>query len=211
MPIPNRTQLITDLQGIITSQLTNFQYRGGPSLHFYHRVRAVRQQHPSISSFLADNSALELVYATLVAWDMDGRGAKLQDYGDFCKNLRGAGQQLQAVEVALPNFTWTSRTAMISALESAYDSLTLMETNGRLVSNSKCLHFLFPAVCMPMDRRNTLTKIYGNGTYESKHKFLELINLAYDVVAGLSNPSQYHDTRWNTCDMKLVDNAIIIK
>jgi hypothetical protein len=84
-----------------------------------------------------------------------------------------------------------------------------MLTSGKLVSNSKTLHFVFPALCPPMDRTNTLKKLYGN-TGESKKKFLEVLDLAYDIIGGLQNPNQYLDQQWNTYETKLVDNAILL-
>ena len=84
-----------------------------------------------------------------------------------------------------------------------------MKTNGRLVSNAKCLHCVFPDLCLPMDRINTLQKLYGS-TYESPARFLEVLEFCYDVLAGIPNPQQYVSGPWNTYPTKLVDNAIFL-
>ena len=84
-----------------------------------------------------------------------------------------------------------------------------MKTSGKLVSNAKCLHYIFPDLCLPMDRTNTLQKLYGN-TYESAARFLDVLEFGYDVLAGIQNPQQYAHGSWNTCPTKLVDNAIIL-
>ena len=58
-----------------------------------------------------------------------------------------------------------------------------------------------------MDKKHTLQKLYGNQG-ESQLKFREVLELTYDAIAGIQNPQQYFDNQWNTCETKLVDNAI---
>jgi len=209
--IPNRNGVLSRIAGIIMGHIAqiNAVYRGGPSLHFYHRIMGLRRQYPCVSSFLSCDTCVEILYATLVSWDMNSRGAKMKDYADFKSNLQGNSAAFQAVETASAAFAWTNRVDVIQSLSTLYDSLALMKTNGKLVSNSKCLHFVFPDLCPPMDRTNTLKKLYGN-TGESKTRFLEVLDFSYDVIAGIQNPKQYLDTQWNTCATKLVDNAIIM-
>jgi hypothetical protein len=151
------------LTRIITNDVSriNTIYRSGPSLHFYHRILDLRRQHPSVASFLSSDNCIELLYATLVSWDMNGRGAKLKDYLDFKSNLMANMTAFQAVETAAPKFTWAKNREMLQALAALYSSLALMKTEGKLVSNSKCIHYLFPSYCLPMDRTNTLQKLYG--------------------------------------------------
>lgn len=133
----------------------------------------------------------------------------MKDYADFKNNLQINTRAFQAVETAANRFTWANRNAVVQALSSLYDNLMLMQSNGKLVSNSKALHFVFPDLCPPMDRTNTLQKLYGN-TAESRNKFLEVLEFAYDIIGGLQNPHQYLDQQWNTTETKIVDNAIIL-
>jgi hypothetical protein len=133
----------------------------------------------------------------------------MKDYPDFRNNLQANASAFQAVEAASVGFTWATPQGVVEALSCLYDSLALMQTNCKLVSNSKCLHFVFPSLCPPMDGTNTLQKLYGN-TMESKNKFLEVLRFAYEILAGIENPRQYLDNQWNTCETKLVDNAIIM-
>jgi hypothetical protein len=209
--IPNRPHALANVTGIITGRIAqiNAVYRGGPSFYFYHRIIGLRTQHPTVATFLASNTCIEILYATLVSWDMNSRGAKMKDYDDFRNNLRGNLNAFQAVEGASNGFSWANRNAVVHALSNLYDQLSLMQTNGKLVSNSKALHFVFPALCPPMDRTNTLQKLYGN-TAESKNKFLEVLEFSYDILGGIQNPQQYLDNQWNTSETKLVDNAIIL-
>ena len=140
---------------------------------------------------------------------MNSRQARMKDFTDFCTSLRDACRMLETVEATLPAFSLTNTDVTLSALGSAYQALSLMQSGGRLVSNAKCLHFMFPEVCLPMDRRNTLTKLYGN-TNESSGKFCEVLHIAY-AAAGRAQAWEKHvDDEWNTGAMKMVDNAIIL-
>ncbi|OPY86310.1 MAG: hypothetical protein A4E72_01699 [Syntrophus sp. PtaU1.Bin208] len=168
--IRNRQNVLEHLSSIITGNIAQFNdaYRGGPSLHFYHRIMDLRRRHPCVCSFLSCDTCIEMLYAVLVSWDMNSRGAKMKDYADFKNTLQANATAFQAVETASTTFTWTNRGAVVQSLATVYDSLALMQTHGKLVSNTKCLHFVFPTLCPPMDRTNTLQKLYGN-TSESKN------------------------------------------
>jgi len=211
--IPNRPNKLSQVTSIITGSIAQAnQFSGGPALHFYQRALGLRQQHPAVSSFLANNDCIEMLYALLVSWDMNSRGAEIKDYVDFRSNLQGNTAAFQAIETAAAGFKWTNRAAVVQSMSALYPSLALMKSNGRLVSNSKCLHCVFPDLCLPMDRQNTLQKLYGN-IYEGRpgpERFVEVLEFCYDVLAGISNPQQYVGGPWNTCPTKLVDNAIIL-
>jgi hypothetical protein len=133
----------------------------------------------------------------------------LKDYADFRGNINSNAAAFQAVEAASSSFSWTNRASVVQALVSLYDSLSLMKSGGTLVSNSKCLHFVFPGLCLPMDTVNTLQKLYGSVS-ESQARFVEVLEFSYDAIAMISNPQHYFDNQWNTCETKLVDNAIFL-
>jgi hypothetical protein len=94
-------------------------------------------------------------------------------------------------------------------LDKIYEKLNFMESAGRLVSNSKVLHFLFPYLLIPMDRNNTLMYLYNN-TSESKEKYLEIIDMSIELIQGNIHWIKYLDNNWNTTLPKMIDNAIII-
>lgn len=209
--IPHRQNVLAALTGIITGRIAqiNAVYRGGPSFYFYHRILDLRRQYPTVGAFLASTTCIEILYAALVSWDMNSRGAKMKDYDDFRNNLQGNINVFQSVEAAANGCTWANRSPVVQALADLYDRLSLMKTKKKLVSNSKTMHFVFPALCPPMDNTNTLMKLYGHSA-QSKKKFLEVLEFSYDILAGIQNPRQYLDNQWNTLETKLVDNAIIL-
>ncbi|HAD81637.1 MAG: hypothetical protein A2509_09765 [Candidatus Edwardsbacteria bacterium RIFOXYD12_FULL_50_11] len=140
---------------------------------------------------------------------MNSRGAKMKDYSDFKKNIQQNRDLFTETEKALELFSWSQNKDIIPYLKELYNSLILMETNSKLISNSKCLHFIFPKACLPIDGTNTLNKLYGN-TGESRNKFIEVHQFAWDILTEIANPKQYLDNQWNRSETKLVDNAIIL-
>lgn len=209
--ILNRDKALITIRNIIKTRIADINaiYRRGPSQHFYHRAIELRQRFPDVLTFLENDTCVEILYATLVAWDMNSRGAKMKDFCDFKSNLQKNRVAFEACEAASFTFSWENRTQMLDLLCTLYDGLALMETDGRLVSNSKCLHFIFPHFCLPMDGRNTLNKLYGS-THAPKTRFKEILDFSYDILQQLENPKQYLDNQWNRFETKLVDNAIIL-
>src|SRR5262249_23128492 len=108
--IRNRNNVLTQVTSIISTRIAqiNTVYRGGPSLHFYHRIMDLRRQYPCVSSFLGSDTCVEILYATLVSWDMNSRGAKMKDYPDFKNNLQVNIVAFQAVATASAAFSWTN-------------------------------------------------------------------------------------------------------
>ena len=173
----NKTeQIVATIKNRI-SEINEF-YRKGPDLYFYKRLYQVRNISSNIESFLSSDYHIELLYATLVSWDMNSRAAKMKYFDDFKTNIISCLNQFKQLEIFGKNDNKDAN-KLIPILRNTYENLSLMKTDGRLVSNSKLLHFLFPKLCMPMDKNNTLSYFYGNNTYESVNKYIEIIELSY--------------------------------
>ena len=209
--IPDRENKIKAIINTITSQIAdiNSRYRSGPSLYFYRRILALRRNCPKISTFLCIDYNLEILYAVLVSWDMNSRSAKMKYFDDFKSVLISCYPELEKIENELETFDVAQGDEILELLKNAFLKLELMETSGRLVSNSKCLHFLFPSLCMPMDGTNTLHYLYGN-TNESPKRYLDIIRFSFEVMQQSLQFDKYLDDRWNQSVPKLIDNAIIL-
>lgn len=186
----------------------NERYRKGPDLYFYRRLLARRKQAQDLPSFLQDDYNIELLYATLVAWDMNSRGAKMLYFDYFRGNILSCLDQLRQLESLLVS-NQNQRNDILQVLRTLYDNLTLMMSGGRLVSNSKLLHFLFPDKLTPMDRTNTLQYFYNN-TGESSNKFIEITNVAFDIMGMEENWAAHLDQMWNVSVPKMIDNAVLL-
>jgi hypothetical protein len=209
--IPNRESKIGAIIDTITSRISDFSllYRSGPSLYFYRRIIELRKKRQQISDFISDNYSLEILYATLVSWDMNSRGAKLKYFDDFRKSILSCLPELEAIEHAMRSRGSLPENKILGLLKSAFFSMALMQTSSRLVSNSKCLHFLFPSLCMPMDRTNTLMYFFGN-TNESVNRYLTIVSFSFDIIRQPVEFEKYLDNCWNQSVPKLIDNAIIL-
>ncbi|MEI8349872.1 MAG: hypothetical protein WCI77_06940 [Candidatus Omnitrophota bacterium] len=201
-----------EIKDTILHKIKDFNrvYRSGPDVYFYKRVLSLNKQAEKLSDFINDDYNLEIIYATLVAWDMNSRGARMKYFDDFKENILYLTSQFQKL--------WKKNLgevvdfeAILNVVSDVYDKLHIMKTNGKLVSNSKLLHFLFPHLLMPMDRSNTLMYFYRH-TNESKEKYFDLIRWSYDMTKKRGIIwSRHLDDHWNSTIPKILDNAIIIK
>ena len=201
-----------EIQNTIINRIKDFNriYRSGPDVYFYKRVISLNKQAEKLSDFIENDYNLEIIYATLVAWDMNSRGAKMKYFDQFKENIIELSSHF--------NKLWKKRLeevddieTILDTLSNVYDKLHVMKTGGKLVSNSKLLHFLFPHLLMPMDRSNTLVYFYKY-TNESKKQYLDIVRWSHDMArkSGI-DWAKYLDDQWNTTIPKMLDNAIIIK
>jgi hypothetical protein len=206
---PQKLQKVVEF--IETEQIkrTN-KFRRGPSLYFYRQVIELRKQHKNVREFLDDSHNLEMLYSALVSWGMDSRAARMIYYDDFRDSLLSPETKnaLCEVEKVAQLFCPEDCEEMLRCLERVYEKLNLMESGGRLISNSKCLHFLFPSLCMPMDT-NTLNYLYGN-TGESATKYKEAARFSFEIMSKHKDFDRFRDGEWNTTIPKMIDNAIIL-
>lgn len=188
----------------------NMRYRQGPDLYFYKRVLEVNFAAKSIDDFLGNNYHLELLYATLVSWDMNSRGAKMEYFDKFIESILSQKEKLKLLwRKQITELTDIDKT--LNIVGDIYDNLDLMKTGGRLVSNSKVLHYILPELLMPMDRQNTLMYFYKN-TMESKKKYLDIIYGSFDLIGEMKKDTKFYlDSEWNRTIPKTLDNAVLIK
>ncbi len=201
-----------EIRDAIINRVKDFNriYRSGPDLYFYKRVLDLNKQADSLSKFINNDYNLEIVYATLVSWDMNSRGAKMKYFDDFKENILQLSSKLEKL--------WKKRLeevsdfdAMLNVVSDVYDRLHVMKTGGKLVSNSKLLHFIFPHLLMPMDRSNTLVYFYKY-TNESKKQYLDILRWSYSMAKDSSIEwGKRLDDQWNSTIPKILDNAVIIK
>lgn len=187
----------------------NTRYRSGPSLYFYRRILEFRRGHQQVRDFLSSQYVIEMLYATLVSWDMDSRNARMKYFDGFNDSLVRTLGIFEKIENEIKEFKPHDPTNMIGLLQEANHSMELMESKGKIVSNSKCLHFLFPDVCLPIDRTNTFQYLYDN-TNETINRFGEILCFSFDIMAAEIQFEKHIDNVWNQSVPKLIDNAIIL-
>lgn len=198
-------ELIENLPELIK----NFKYREGPDLYFYRKTIALRKRKPLDELFDDESDRyLELIYATLVSWDMNSRGAKMKYFDKFKMSiLKSKRSLLHLSPYKLDRLSDKEFREVKSDCEKIYSNMHVMESSGKLVSNSKTMHFIIPDLVMPMDRQNTLNFFFRN-TGESKSRFLTVFERSYQI-AKVIDLGQFLDEKWNLSKPKVIDNAII--
>jgi hypothetical protein len=187
--------------------IKKFDYRKGPDLYFYKRIMGERRKRP-LEELFDDNYFLELVYITLVAWDMNARGAKMKYFDEFKENiLKNKRLFCELAKFKLEKLNEIDFIQVQALLGKLYDNLEMMKSKGRLVSNSKVMHFLLPDLVMPMDRQNTLMFYFGY-TMESKGKFLKIIEASFKISKQI-DLGKFLDNEWCLSIPKIIDNAVI--
>lgn len=195
----------------ITTRISaiNRLFRFGPDLYFYKKIISSRRTFPSIKTFLESNHNIELLYATLVAWDMNSRGAKMKYFYQFKDSIIKPLKHLEKLEAIFTDNGLQDEEYILKILGQIYLDLDLMVTKSRLVANSKTLHFLFPDFLVPMDKTNTLSFLYTNNN-ESVDRYLEIVRFSFELMKNPIDFSKYLDQQWNQTVPKLIDNAIIL-
>jgi len=129
--IKDRRAKIDEIVNTIKTRIAeiNWRYRSGPDLYFYQRITDLRNHSDSIQAFLSSDYQIEMLYATLVSWDMNSRGAKMKYFTEFKANLLSSLRQLGKLEVWERRSNLNSAVSM-SILRSVYDSLSLMKSGG---------------------------------------------------------------------------------
>ena len=163
---------------------------------------------------------LELVYTTLISWNMNARGAKLSEIGKFKETIRKNREiitKLESYKLAL--IRDKDKEEVISMLRYLFFNLNLTERKSKLVTFSKTLHFLVPELVVPIDRKYTLDFFYSNrqmplskNQLEADKKQFQIFEELFDKFIELSKKyelSSYLDKVWHIVPTKVIDNAII--
>jgi hypothetical protein len=170
---------------------------------------------------------IELLYTTLIAWNMNSRAAKLSEFEIFSDSVLKNKDKIKSLSkkrLELSDFNKYS-----SELEKLFYDLSLVWFNDegvekpRLVTFAKTMHFLLPELCMPIDRRYTLNFFYNNTnthntnlkdrTKKLKSQFKKYTEIFQEFERFAKSNSdklrKYEDPTWNLGIPKIIDNLII--
>jgi hypothetical protein len=161
---------------------------------------------------------LELVYTTLIAWNMNGRGAKLSEIDKFKKTIRENKKIIKSLEkYKLINLK--EKELVLEKLKILFFNLDLTETKSKIVTFSKTLHFILPELIVPIDRKYTLDFFYNNKQIptdknkkkncEKQFKIFEELFEKFIEISKVYNLNKYLDKIWHVTPTKVIDNAII--
>ena len=202
-------QRIKELIENIPALIGNLHFREDPGLYFYRKTIKLRRKTPLNELLMDTNDVyLEAIYATLVSWGMNNRRAKMKYFDKFKTAILKNKKSLLSLEGhELDQLTQNEFAAVKRTCDKIYSNMDIMDSAGKLVSNSKTMHFILPDLIMPMDRQNTLEFFFGNGS-ESKRRFLTIFQSSY-LIAKTIDLKPLTDEKWNLSIPKIIDNAIM--
>ena len=187
-----------------------------PSLYLYQKIfEKQKSANFHIEKIISNQDFLELMYVTLVAWNMNMRAAKMVSLDSFSESIQGFGKNIsQLGDIELQLLSGNELERVLQQLKPIFMGLKVMKSESNIVGVSKTLHFLLPRLVPPMDRRYTMNFFYGHNNYKSGDKeftsFSILLREFHKVSRKLNlKTKDINNVLWNTTVPKLIDNAII--
>lgn len=189
---------------------------GNASLYFHRKTLEVAK-----TKFLSDEH-IELVYATLVAWGMDGQKAKLPTFEDFYKSIDAIKYSLIKLNgLHIEKLNESEFENVLNILTDICFKINASTTKSKVVACTKTLAHILPDLVPPMDRQYTL-KFFGGSWNQSKDKeqaqkdfFEKVMRNMYDFLKENKIVKDMKDAAYwgiasNTSLPKMFDNFIIV-
>lgn len=159
---------------------------------------------------------IELIWATLDAWNMNSRSAKLADINDFKTNLINNTEAIESLKkYSIEDLSEKNDKSkgIFEQLKNLFNKLELTNTDTKLVTFSKTMHFLLPNLIVPIDRTYTekFFKLnFNNPKYEEFDHFTN-IESAFGLFASEVNLDDFvrKNSKWCKYKTKIIDNIII--
>jgi len=156
---------------------------------------------------------IELIYTTLIAWNMNQRGAKLSDFNTFKQSLLEHEKTIKLLEINRID-KLSDINGLQEIIKSLFINLQLVaKDKPKLVTFSKTLHFFLPNLLMPIDRTYTIKFFYNNTNVpqgdDSQFAMYFDIFKQFVQLAMSYNFNNHIDNNWNRNIPKIIDNVII--
>ncbi|MCL4538379.1 MAG: hypothetical protein M1469_09290 [Bacteroidetes bacterium] len=159
---------------------------------------------------------IELVYVTLVAWNMNSRGARLSNWNTFKQSLYA--QRDHFINLASFRLEQLSEAVMKDLFsedvrELFFNLILVSDSKPRLVTCSKTLHFFLPNLFVPIDRKYTLSYFHKStsvpASIEKQYDKFSNIQEECRRFANRVSLDEFADSIWNANIPKTIDNIII--
>ena len=192
----------------------------GPSAYFHKQVIEQIRTCEDRASLLDNTRYLENIYATLASWGMHRMGptgAKMVDFNEFVHSINALKDDIVYLSAfKLHQLTRDDLDSLEKTLLQVFDRIKVMQSNVKLVGNSKVIHHLLPDLVPPIDRQYTLRFFFGStwipqGEEIEKEMFIEIMEEYRKICQRLNLKSEDYQNRgtFTTSIPKMIDNAII--
>lgn len=200
-------------------EICNQEYRFAHDLEFYREIIAMHRSVQDILKLIKNDDFCRKLYNTLEAWNMNQRGARLNEFEIVKESVQQHGPYLIDLYEnkldSINSFEDKNGQKIMGDLEFVFYHLEIMKSKRRIVGVSKTMHFLLPDLVMPIDNTYTMPYFYGTNKYNGKAEkefqtFLDIFTKTHRITKDLKLTGNDIDgEKWNTAIPKLIDNAII--
>ncbi len=195
----------------------NEKYRKhNPSTYLYRKIIEKHRSSGDISKLISEDEFVDLIYMTLISWNMNQRAAEMKRYDDFKISINNLSSVLERLyKYKLHEMSGNDIKDVIEDLKEVFKGLDMMKSKSKIVGVSKTMHFLLPDLVMPIDRKYTMNFFYGNNRYkqiiDKEFKDFEKLFREFHRISKVLNltDEDVNGKNWNTSVPKLIDNAII--
>jgi hypothetical protein len=162
---------------------------------------------------------LEMIYAVLVSWGMHRmgpKGAKMVGYKTFTDSLKDHHDKINEAS------KWSISDVLNDLhkwdiIINLFETINVMETNTRIVGNSKVLAHLLPNLISPIDRTYTFVFLRGNTNFQAAHESWWFENITKKIFYPVAQDDKYkkfygnlkNKSLWDNSPLKTIDNLII--
>jgi len=181
-------------------------------LEYHKKTIDLRISAGSATNAIKDDDFLWSLYETLRFWGMESQGAHRASYTKFKEELQTNTDLIATFDGLRIDNPQLDIQKIIKELWPLMNSLQINENKTKLVACSKVLHHILPDLIVPIDR--TYTGVFFNRDYvqafqEYQARTLSIAMENFVIIARAANPAQYVGKGWNTCQTKIIDNAIV--
>ena len=178
-------------------------------LDSHKRTMDLRDKFGGAAKSIDSDEYLDSLYATLVAFGMTKKGAKMQNRPIFAERVR----EYKRAIVALEGVGAAQIDADVTGkLWGIIQGMELSQTQSQTVTGAKALHHLLPRLLPPIDRRYTqrFFRYYSSQFQYNQEAAFNLMLFYFARIAQQVDLGGYVGTApWATSESKLIDNAII--
>ena len=176
-------------------------------LSYHKRTMNLRDKFGGAAKSIDSDEYLDSLYATLDAFGMNIKGAKMQERPIFAERVR----EYKCAIVALEGVGAAQIDADIAGkLWGIIQGMKLSQTQSQTVTGAKALHHLLPRLLPPIDRRYTVTFFRASSFQYNQEGAFKLMLPYFARIAQRVDLERYVGTAdWATSESKLIDNAII--
>jgi hypothetical protein len=194
----------------------NETYRSGHDLSYYLKIIKAQRSVKNINQLIKDNDFIKTIYETLKLWNMNQRGAVLEEYQIVKESILGCEEYLNEIySIQLNTISVKELANLKDTLFLLFRDLKIMKSKRRIVGVSKTMHFLLPDLIMPVDGKYTMEAVFGfnklskTATAEFDDMFY-ILRKFHEIACKFElNLNDCNQIGWNTSVPKLIDNAII--